>query len=332
MRHPESSRNPLVSNGSHSLERWPSLAAVDLGLLRSFQEVARRGSITAAARALGVSQPTLTVAMQRLERELGTTLLLRGRAGVTVTDTGRALAREAEEILAVVARAEQRIRGLEEDERGRFVVGCHESLGAYFLPAFMRGFLREAPGIDLVLWNGASAAVRDAVVARDVHFGLVVNPSPHPDLVLREMFEDAVDFFSAEPTARTLALAHDRVRKGPLVHAARVGESRTLIATLEAQGVVCPRTLACGDFELVKSLVLEGLGVGVLPRRVAAYGAGDRLARVHPQLPNFPDTIHLVFRADLPRTGGARRVKDALTAQGRALRGRTRGSTRPSGP
>jgi DNA-binding transcriptional LysR family regulator len=319
-----------MPNGSHRQSRWlyPRLD-VDLELLRSFQEVARRGSITAAARVLGVSQPSLTAAMQRLERDLGTVLLLRGRAGVTVTDTGRALAREAEEILSVVARAEQRIRGLEEDERGRFVVGCHESLGAYFLPAFMRAFLREAPGIDLVLWNGASASVRDAVIARDVHFGLVVNPSPHPDLVLREMFDDAVDFFSAEPTARTLAAAHERVRKGPLVHASRVGESRALIATLEAQGVVSPRSLACGDFEMVKSLVLEGIGVGVLPRRVAAYGAGERLARVHPQLPHFADAIHLVFRADLPKTGGARRLKDALLAHGRALRGRTRVTVRP---
>lgn len=306
--------------------------SVDLELLRSFQEVARRGSITAAARALGVSQPTLTASMQRLERDLGTTLLLRGRAGVTVTDTGRALVREAEEIFEVVARAEQRVRGLEEGERGRFVIGCHESLGAYFLPAFMRAFLREAPGIDLVLWNGASAAVRDAVIARDVHFGLVVNPTPHPDLVLREMFEDAVDFFSTEPTARSLSAAHDRVRRGPLVHASRVGESRSLIATLEAQGVISPRSLACGDFEMVKSLVLEGIGVGVLPRRVAAYGAGERLARVHPQLPNFPDSIHLLFRADLPKTGGARRLKDALMAHGRALRGRARATVRPPAP
>lgn len=295
---------------------------MDLERLRAFQEVARRGSLTAAARALGVTQPTLTVAMQRLERDLGTTLLLRGRSGVTLTDTGRALAREAEVILAAVEAARQRIRGLEEEDTGRFVVGCHESLGAYFLPGFLGAFLRDAPGIEIVVWNGSSAAVREAVLARDVHFGLVVNPVPHPDLVLREMFDDAVDFFSAEPPARTLAAAHERVRRGPLVHASRVGESRTVIGRLEAEGVVTARSIACGDFELVKSILLEGIGVGVLPRRVAAYGAGARLSRVHPRLPSYDDAIHLLFRADQPKTRGALRVKDALVARGKALRAR----------
>ncbi len=297
---------------------------MELDLLRTFQEVARRGSITAAARVLGQSQPTLTAAMQRLERELGTTLLLRGRSGVSLTDTGRALARDAEQILGMVAQTEQRIRGLEEQETGRFVLGCHESLAAYFLPSFMRGLSSELPGIELTLWNGSSALVRDAVVARDVHFGIVVNPTPHPDLVLVEMFDDAVDFFTAGRPARTLPAALDRIRQGPLIHAGRVTESRALISKLEADGVVCARQLSCGDFELVKALATEGIGVGILPRRVAAYGAGKGLSRLHPQLPNYPDRIHLVFRADLHRTRGATRLKDALAGHGRALRGRAR--------
>src|SRR5689334_24418822 len=142
-----------------------------------------------------MSQPTLTVAMQRLERDLGTTLLHRGRSGVALTETGISLARDIDEILAMVSRTEQRIRGLEEEETGRFVVGCHESLAAYFLPSFMRSFLVDSPAVELTLWNGSSAAVRDAVVAREVQFGVVVNPSPHPDLVLVQMFEDAMDFF-----------------------------------------------------------------------------------------------------------------------------------------
>ncbi|MDI1432849.1 LysR family transcriptional regulator [Polyangium sorediatum] len=306
---------------------------MDFYLLRSFQEVARRGSITAAARSLGVSQPSLTLAMQRLERELGTTLLHRGRSGVALTETGLALARDVDDILAMVARTEQRIRGLEEEETGRFVVGCHESLGAYFLPAFMQSFLVEAPGIELTLWNGSSAGVRDAVVAREVHFGVVVNPSPHPDLVLVRMFEDAVDFFTAESPARTLSVAYDRIRRGPLVHAKRVTESQALIIQLEGEGVVAERELSCGDFELVKTLVLEGIGIGILPRRVAAYGAGEGLVRLHPDLPHFDDAIHLVYRGDLHKTRGAMRLKDALVAHGKALRSAPRSSTgRKPGP
>jgi hypothetical protein len=83
--------------------------------------------------------------------------------------------------------------------------------------------------------------------------------------------------------------------------------------------VASHRLLSCGDLELVKSLALAGIGVALLPRRVAAYGQGHRLQRLHPELPNFPDTICLVFRADLPRTVAALRLKEALIEHGQKL-------------
>jgi DNA-binding transcriptional LysR family regulator len=307
--------------------------AVDLNQLRYFLEVRARGSLTAAARSLGVSQPTLTVAIQSLEKDLHTTLLLRGRAGVKLTATGRSLAQDAEELFAVLSRAEARISGIEDREAGRFVIGCHEPLGAYFLPPFLRALYRDYPGIEPALWNGPSADVRDAVVARDVDFGLVVNPSPHPDLVLVDLFADAIDFFVRAPSpsskstrgfgARSKAEALERIRRGPLIHAGRVSESRELLRALERQGVLPERLLSCGDFELVKALTMSDVGVGVLPRRVAAYGHGDHLVRLHPDMPHFPDKIFLVYRADVHRTRAALRLKQSLIDHGKALKQQT---------
>lgn len=313
---------------------------MDLNHLRYFQAIAGSGSITAAAKNLHVSQPTLTVAMQNLEERLGTTLLLRDRSGVRLTATGEELLRYAAEVFEVVERAEQQIRGLEKDDVGNFVIGCHESLGAYFLPGFMSTFLREYPRIELSLWNGTSAAVQRAVVERTVHYGIVVNPHPHPDLVIVEMFHDAVDLFvstdspppsTAHPQSLrlgirpesdddpTLAAAKVRVRAGPLIFAGRVAQSRELLDRLAAEGLLSTRTLTCGDLELVKSLTAAGLGVGLLPRRVAAYGQPGSLCRLHPSFPNFPDTICLVYRGDTHRTRAAMRVKDALVVFGRGL-------------
>ena len=302
--------------------------------------------MTAAARVLKVSQPTLTVAMKNLEERLGTTLLLRNRSGVSLTATGQELLTHAEEIFSLVERAEQRILGLETEDAGSFVVGCHESLGAYFLPEFMIDFLAVAPRIELRLWNGTSSGVGDAVLAREVHFGLIVNPLPHPELVLVELFKDAVDLFvavsppapasgraaslerrgsaresSAPPASATLEEAHARLRAGPLVHAGRVAQSQELINRLAADGLVPTRLLSCGDLELVKSLALAGLGVALLPRRVAAYGQRGKLRRLHPSLPFIPDTIFLAYRADMHKTRAAMRLKDALLAHGRSLGG-----------
>ncbi len=313
---------------------------VDLTQLRYFLEVKARGSLTAAAKTLGVSQPTLTVAIQSLEKSLQTTLLLRGRTGVTLTATGRSLAHDADEIFAVLSRAEARITGIEDREVGRFVIGCHEPLGAYFLPAFLRELYEKYPGLEPTLFNGPSALVRDAVIARDVDFGLVVNPSPHPDLVLVRLFLDAIDFFvkAEEPRsrrgdltpsrrsaritpkeARTRDEARERVRRGPLIHAGRVSESRELLHALERQGVIPERMLSCGDFELVKALTRSGVGVGVLPRRVASYGHDGDIVRLHPDLPHFQDKIFLVYRADLHKTRAALRLKQSIIDHGKAL-------------
>jgi molybdate transport repressor ModE-like protein len=297
---------------------------LDLAQLRYFQAIAQCGSLSSAARTLRVSQPTLTVAVKNLEEQLGTTLLHRSRDGVKLTRTGQELLDHAAQVFALLARAEERIVGLESDDVGRFVIGCHESLGAYFLPAFMRDFLEKAPRIEVSLWNGSSADVLEAVVTRQVDFGLVVNPRPHQECVFVPLFHDAVDVFVAASTLPGGApldreAAQARLRRGPLVFAGRVGQCQELIERLAAESLLPTRMLSCGDLELVKSFALEGVGVALLPRRVAAYGQKGKLVRLFAELPFIPDVISLVYRADLHRTRATMRLKDALVAYGREL-------------
>lgn len=291
---------------------------MELTHLRYFKTIAEHGSMTAAAKALNVSQPTITVAVKNLERELGTTLLLRNRDGVTLTETGHELVRHANEVFEVLARAERTILGLQSEDAGRFVIGCHESLGAYYLPELMARFLDEAPRIELSLWNGTSAAVRDAVIARSVDFGIVVNAEPHPELVMVELFHDAVDVFVASHLLER-ASPRDVLLSRPLVFAGRVGQCWTIINRLKADGMCPPRLIPCGDLELTKSLALAGVGVALLPRRVAAYGQRGKLVRLGPEMPFVPDTISLLYRADMHRTKAAIRLKDALVAHGKKL-------------
>ncbi|MBK7824258.1 MAG: LysR family transcriptional regulator [Nannocystis sp.] len=172
---------------------------MELAQLRYFREIARLGSMTAAARALGLRQPTLSAAVRQLEEELGATLLQRHRGGASLTAAGSELLRHADEIFALLDRAAAGIAGLEHDLVGHFVLGCHESLGAYFLPRLLPVVLKDAPKIALSLRNAPSAEVLAAVLEREVHLGLVVNPHPHPDLVMVPLFADAVDFFVRAP-------------------------------------------------------------------------------------------------------------------------------------
>jgi len=302
---------------------------MDLSALRYLEAVARHGSLTAAAKALRVAQPTLTLAMRNLEKRFNTTLLVRTRSGVSLTPSGEELVRHTHDIFAILDRAEQRIHGLMSEDVGKFTLGCHESLGAYFLPGFLGDFMAAAPQIELTLWNGTSQGVLDAIVRREVHVGMAVNPIPHPDLVLVELFRDAMDLVTlATPengkrkkpdAAEELAEAHALLKKGPIIFAGRVPQCQELLGRLAAEELLPAKQVSCGDLELTKSMVLGGLGVAVLPRRVAAYNAFGRLRRVHHSLPFVPDTIFLAFRADMPKTRGFVRLKEALVAHGRKL-------------
>ena len=204
---------------------------MDLTHLRYFQEIARQGSMTAAARALHVSQPTLTVAIKKLESQLETTLFHRDRRGMRLTSTGRELLVHARGVFSLLEQAEERVRGLEEEDVGQFVIGCPEVLGAYFLPGFMAEFLCQYPRIDLSLWNAPSTEVHQAVITRDVQFGLVVNPLPHPDLVMVPLFEDATDLFvrREEGAAQDDIAARERIERGPLIYVEGLPQSRQLL-------------------------------------------------------------------------------------------------------
>lgn len=328
---------------------------MDLKDLRYFAAIAESGSMTSAAKNLHVSQPTLTVAMQNLEEHLKTQLFVRERSGVRLTATGDELLEHAKEIFRLLEHAEQRVKNLESEDQGTFIIGSNESLGAYFLPDFMARFLRDHPGIELLLSNESSPQVRDSVIERRVHFGIVVNPHPHPDLVIVEMFHDAMDVMVAEdapppsrPLSALLALhlaattddedapptqrvswvdsgdpafmaAKHRLIAGPLIYAGRVKQCQDLVDQLAGAGLLSLRKLVCGDLELVKSLALAGIGPALIPRRVAEYGHAGRLVRLHPSLPFIPDTICLLYRADMHRTKAAMRVKDALVEYGKRL-------------
>jgi DNA-binding transcriptional LysR family regulator len=292
--------------------------------LRYFQAIARTGNLSQTAQLLGVRQPTLTVALRRLETELGTTLCFRDRSGVSLTTAGKALLQYVTDALAVLEAGRQHVLTLESDESGDFVLGVPVALGGYFLPSFLPEFFRAAPRIDISLWTGTSRAVQQAILSRDVPIGLVVNPVPHPDLVLLKLFYDATEVFIAAsgpeaPDATTWETAASRLCTGPLVYVTYMSQAQALCERLAAMQLLPTRQLRCGDLELAKNLALAGVGVAILPRRVAT--AAGRLRCLHPTLPLMPDVVYLAYRVDWHRTRAATRLKDALVAHGRLLGG-----------
>jgi len=292
---------------------------MDLRQLRYFQAVAHAGRISEAARQLGLSQPALSIALRKLEEEIGVPLFDRDHRGVHLTAGGRELLDAVGQATLLIERGRERIAGLENEPLGRFVLGCPQVLGAYFLPGFAGRFLDAHPQIDLVVWCGPSRQVEARVLAREVQFGVVTHPVAHPDLVLVELFRDEVALLAREQPPPGFAQAVAWLRRQTLLHPPHVPQAMEIADALAARGMLPARRIEVGDVQLVCELALAGVGVGILPRRVAAHGGRGRLHPVHAKLPAVADTIRLIYRADMHRTRAATLLKDALAAHGRAL-------------
>ena len=291
----------------------PTGATVDIEALTTFQAIARAGSITGGARTRGTSQSTASTHVAALEEELGTTLFLRTRAGVELTEAGALLLDRADELFTRLDRITADIRDLQSGDVGNFVLGCHDALGGYFLPTFLPGFLRAHPRIQVRLSNRTSAEVRQEVLDRQAQFGLVVNTEPHDDLVIVDAFTDRIALFGRAPlplealrtSAPTQMLAYPD--RPPFTW---------LVGKLEALGVHFGRTIPCGDLGLTRAFG-DTVDYLLLPARVA-QGHAD-LVLVDPALPFHDDAIHLVYRADLHRTRAAQKLRTALLEHARSL-------------
>src|SRR5688500_15147835 len=132
---------------------------MELAQVEAFVEAVRRGSITRAATALDVTQPTLSARLHGLERELGTQLLARGRRGVTLTPSGRRFLPRASAALESLRRGATDARGGE--ARGSLAVGLASDLAVYLGPSVLARFARRYTDVELSVRSGRSRFIAD---------------------------------------------------------------------------------------------------------------------------------------------------------------------------
>src|SRR5213593_1262074 len=118
---------------------------MEIGQIEAFVEAQRRGSITRAAEALELTQPTLTAPVRSLEAELGVTLLTRGRRGVALTPAGRRFLPRA---LAALERAAAEARAGREVKGGTLALGLASDVAVYLAPPALARFARRYPDVD----------------------------------------------------------------------------------------------------------------------------------------------------------------------------------------
>lgn len=266
--------------------------------LRYFQEIALAGNLSRAAERLGVGQPALSVALKRLERDLGTPLFFRRHRGLDLTAAGQRLLREANALLLSWEAIVSQTQRSETELVGRFSLGCHPSVAVYALKDAVRELYLEYPGVELQLRHGLSRTIGEGVISGTLDFGIVVNPVRHPDLVIHELAQDEVTFWRASHGLRSEL-------EDVLIYNPALAQSQALLKRLK-KSVAFRRTLESDNLEVILSLARSGAGTAILPSRVA-QAAGSQLSRCL-GFPSYKDAITFIHRADLPKTASTRAV------------------------
>ena len=147
---------------------------MEIRVLRYFLEIARQGSMTAAAEALHVSQSALSKQMKELESELGQKLFRRGSRSVSLTDAGMLLRRRAEDIVDMVDKTADEFGAMDDLQGGDVYLGCAESHLMAHIAGIIRQFRKQYPLFRYHIISGDRTVVLDRLDRGLLDFGVVV--------------------------------------------------------------------------------------------------------------------------------------------------------------
>lgn len=149
---------------------------MELRTLRYFLAAAQESNITRAADILHVTQPTLSRQMMDLEKELGTTLMLRGKSGLTLTDDGIFFRQGAEEIVELADRLEKVFVERNADISGVVSIGATEAVGSRIFAKLIKQFSDKYPLIQFNLYNEMADYIKDRIDKGLIDVGLLLEP------------------------------------------------------------------------------------------------------------------------------------------------------------
>ena len=149
---------------------------MELRTLRYFLAAAQEGNITRAAESLHLTQPTLSRQIMDLERELGVTLVLRGKNGLTLTDDGILFRQRAQEIVELADRQEKNFAGRPGGVGGMVAIGAAEVSGSQTLAKLIRAFAEKYPAVQFTLYNETVDNIKDRLDKGLADLGLLLEP------------------------------------------------------------------------------------------------------------------------------------------------------------
>ncbi|WP_095198711.1 LysR family transcriptional regulator [Mesorhizobium carmichaelinearum] len=239
--------------------------SLSLTQLRYLVAVARHGSVTGAARALNISQPSISVAIDAIEKDFGQKLFVRQRgSGVSLTSFGRVVVAKAKQVLAETDELMSLGAG-NSAVGGELVLGCFEDLAPYFAPGLIRAFSERHPDVAVIVRDETFETLRRRLADAAIDLGLSYDlglPSHFARILLHELRPHAL-----LPAGHALAdrpeVSLADLAAYPLITTDQPQSWQHMLDLFRSRGLSPVADRATSSFELQRSMVANGFGVAV---------------------------------------------------------------------
>lgn len=293
--------------------------------LKYIVAVARERHFGRAAEACFVSQPTLSVAIKKLEEELNVTLFERGSTEVGVTPVGEQIVAQAQKVLDQTLTIKELAKQGRDPLAGPLRLGVIYTIGPYLLPQLIRHMIERTPQMPLLLQENFTVRLLELLKQGELDAAIMALPLPESGVMLQALYD--------EPFVVAVPKAHEWARRKAVSSAELKSETMLLLGTghcfRDQVLEVCPelsrysaategiqKTFEGSSLETIRHMVASGIGVTVLPATsVPDPVPKDSLLRYVPFEAPAPDRrVVIAWRKSFPRRAAIDAIRDAVMA------------------
>jgi LysR family transcriptional regulator, hydrogen peroxide-inducible genes activator len=293
--------------------------------LKYIVAVAREKHFGHAAEACFVAQPTLSVAIKKLEDELGVPIFERGGSEISMTPLGAQIVAQAERVLEQTAAIREIAKQNKDPLTGQLRLGVIYTIAPYLLPQLVRNMIERVPQMPLVLQENFTVKLVEMLRQGELDAAIMAQPFPQQGLLVQPLYDEpfVVAMPSSHPWARRPRISAADLKNETMLllgngHCFRdqVLEVCPEMARFSTTGDGIARTFEGSSLETIRHMVASGIGITVLPKAsVPDMQARDGLLRYVPFEDPVPSRrVVIAWRKSFTRRPAIEAVQQAVLA------------------
>jgi LysR family hydrogen peroxide-inducible transcriptional activator len=299
------------------------IAVMTLTELRYIVAVARERHFGHAAEACFVSQPTLSVAIKKLEEELDVKIFERGGNEVSVTPLGEAIVRQAQQVIEQAAAIKEIAKRGKDPLSGPLKLGIIYTIGPYLLPDLVRNVIDRTPQMPLILQENFTVKLLEMLRTGDLDCAILAEPFPEAGLAIAPLYDEP--FMVALPKTHALAKrksvsAEELKRETMLLlgtghcfrdHVLEVCPEYARFSS-DAEGI--RKSFEGSSLETIRYMVASGMGITVLPQLSVPAEPQPHVKYIKFAAPVPTRRVVLAWRRSFPRYEAIAALRNAVYA------------------